>query len=69
MSKKQIYNCSDCDYCYSNETMHSEHICVNGYSEKFGQLVDWLGLAEEDEECVVINGKTREEILKEDDYE
>ncbi len=69
MAQQQIYNCSDCDYCYSNETMHSEHICVNGNSDKFGEFVDWLGLAEENEECVVINGKNREEILKEDDYE
>lgn len=66
MSKKQIYNCSDCDYCYSNETMRdSEYICVNGNSDKFGEFVDWLGLAEEDEECVVVNGKSREELYTE----
>ena len=51
-----IYNCSDCDYCYSNETMEETHICVNGKSEYLGNPVDYIGLAEEDMECAVING-------------
>jgi len=60
----KVYNCSECDYCYTNETMRSEHICVNGKSDMFGQLVDWLGLAEDDMDCVVINGKSRDELTE-----
>lgn len=63
----KIYNCSDCDYCYSNETMGEEHICVNGKSDCFGNLVDWLGLAEEDMECVVVSGKDRNELNEENE--
>ena len=59
MSK--VYNCSDCDYCYSNETLGQTYICVNGNSEDLGQPVDWLGLAEDDMDCVIINGKDRDE--------
>lgn len=59
----KVYNCSDCDYCYSNETMGETHICVNGNSEYLGELVDWLGLAEDDMECVIVNGKGRNELI------
>lgn len=32
--KKAIHNCSECDYCYSNETFRGgEYICVNGEEE------------------------------------
>ena len=62
----KVYNCSECDYCYTNETMRSEHICVNGKSDMFGKLVDWLSLAEDDMDCVVINGKDRDELVEED---
>ena len=62
----KVYNCSECDYCYSNETMGSEHICVNGKSDMFGKLVDWLGLAEDDMDCVVINGKVHDELVEEE---
>lgn len=62
----RVYNCSDCDFCYSNETMGQTHICVNGKSDMLGQLVDWLGLAEEDMECVVVNGKDHNELFEED---
>lgn len=65
MSK--VYNCSDCDYCYSNETMGEAHICVNGNSEYLGKLVDWLGLAEDDMNCVIVNGKDRDELSEEDE--
>lgn len=61
----RVYNCSDCDFCYSNETMGQIHICVNGKSDMLGQLVDWLGLAEEDMECVVVNGKDHNELFEE----
>ena len=64
MSK--VYNCSDCDYCYSNETMGEAHICVNGNAEYLGKLVDWLGLAEDDMDCVIINGKDHDELVEED---
>ena len=67
MSK--IYNCSNCDYCYSNETMGELHLCVNGNSDHIGEPVDWLGLAEEDMECVVVNGKGRDELRDEDEIE
>ena len=51
----------------SNETIpDSTHICVNYNSECFGQPVDWLGLAEDDMDCVVINGKDRDELVEED---
>ena len=63
-----IHNCSECDYCYSNETMGELHICVNGNSEMLGQAVDYLGLADDDMDCVVINGKDRDEINA-DEYE
>lgn len=64
------HNCSDCDYCYTNETMKdSTHICVNFESECFGQPVDWLGLSEESMECVVKNGKTYDELIEEDKLE
>ena len=63
------YNCSDCDYCYSNSTMEGMYLCVNGSSDSFGEFVDGLGLAEEDMECVVVNGKERAELdLEEDGY-
>ena len=55
-------NCSDCDYCYSNETMGELHICVNGHSDLFGEFVDWLGLAGDDMPCVIIDGKDRSEL-------
>ena len=54
----KVYNCSDCDYCYSNNTMGEAHICVNGESEYLGKFVDWLGLAEDDMDCVVMNGQS-----------
>lgn len=57
----EIKNCADCEYCYSNETMGEMHICVNGNSEYLGKPVDWLGLAGDDMECVVISGRTRAE--------
>ena len=61
--KEKIYNCSDCDYCYSNETMRAGiHICINYGSDHFGQPVDWLGLADDDMECVVINGNDYSEL-------
>ena len=51
----KVYNCSECDYCYTNETMvGGAHICVNYNSECFGQPVDWLGLTEDDMDCVII---------------
>ena len=62
----KVYNCSECDYCYTNETMRSEHICVNYNSECFGQPVDWLGLAEDDMDCVIINGKNHNELVEEE---
>ncbi len=65
MSK--IYNCSDCDYCYNNDTMGEIHICVNGESDMLGEAVDWLGLAGDDMECAVVNGKNRQELREEDD--
>lgn len=61
-----IHNCSECDYCYSNETMGELHICVNGKSEMLGQAVDYLGLADDDMDCVVIDGKDRDEIDMDD---
>ena len=61
----EVYNCSHCDYCYSNETMGEMHICVNGNSEHLGDFVDWLGLADNDMECVVVSGKTRSELMEE----
>ena len=59
---REIKNCADCDYCYSNNTMEGLYICVNGNSEHLGEFVDYLGLAGDDMECVVVDGKTREEI-------
>ncbi len=55
----KVYNCSDCDFCYM-------HICVNENSDMLGQPVDWLGLAEEDMECVVVDGKEHNELFEED---
>ena len=65
-SEERIFNCSVCDFCYSNETMNCLYLCVNGASEYLGEFVDGLGLASEDYECVVINGKSREELLEEE---
>ena len=62
MAMREIKNCADCDYCYTNETMGETHICVNGASEYLGEAVDWLGLAGDDMSCVVVDGKTREEL-------
>ena len=64
---KKVHNCSECDYCYSNETLKGSYIFVNGNSEYLGTLVDGLGLAEEDMECVVKNGKDWAELVEEDD--
>ena len=62
-----VYNCSECDYCYRNETLPDiTHICVNYNSECFGQPVDWLGLEEEDMECVVIQGKYYDELVEDE---
>lgn len=65
----KVYNCSDCDYCYSNNTMGELHLCVNGSSDYIGEPVDWLGLADDDMECVIVNGKDRDELRCEDDIE
>ena len=63
----KVYNCSDCDYCYSNETMKGgTHICVNYDSECFGEPVDWLGLSEEDMYCVIVDGRSRDELDEDD---
>ena len=61
----KVHNCSECDYCYSNETMSELYICVNGDSEYFGEFVDGLGLAEDDMDCVIINGKDHDELVEE----
>ncbi len=63
----KVHNCSECDYCYSNETMGELYICVNGLdSEYFGEFVDGLGMAEDDMDCVVINGKGHDELVEEE---
>ena len=49
--------------------MGEAHICVNGNSEYLGKLVDWLGLADDDMECVIVNGKDRDELRCEDGIE
>ena len=59
---RKVYNCADCDYCYSNDTMGELHICVNGNSEHLGEFVDYLGLFADDMDCVVIDGKIRSEF-------
>lgn len=43
--------CRDCDYCYTNETMDSLYLCVNGRSDNFGIVT---GLCSEDDcpDCV-----------------
>jgi len=43
--------CSDCNYCYTNDTMDSLYLCVNGKSENFGSFT---GLCSEDDcpDCV-----------------
>lgn len=43
--------CIDCIYMYTNETMGSLYICVNGNSENFGE---YIGICSEDEceDCV-----------------
>ena len=68
--KMAIHNCSECDYCYSNETFRGgEYICVNGESEYVGEFIDGCGLAEEDYDCVVIDGKHRWEIDEDEELE
>ena len=62
------YNCSDCDYCYTNETLDGMYICVNGHSENWGNAVDWLGLSDEEMDCVVVNGKSLDELCEEEDW-
>lgn len=59
-----VHNCSGCDYCYSNDTMDGLYICVNGNSEMLGEFVDGLGMAEDDMDCVVIDGKDKSEIIE-----
>lgn len=34
--------CRECKWCYTNETMNSLYICVNGNSENFGQYTGLL---------------------------
>ena len=67
MSK--VHNCSECDYCYSNDTMGELYLCTNGNSIYLGEFVDYLGLSGEDKDCVVIDGKTRDEIFDEDNLD
>lgn len=68
--KKTVHNCSECDYCYSNETFRGDEcICVNGESEYVGEFIDGCGLAEEDYDCVVIDGKHRWEIDEEEELD
>ena len=62
-------NCSNCDCCYSNETMRGTYICVNGKSEHLGEFVDGLGLAEDDMDCVIVDGKDRSELRDESGQE
>ena len=38
---------------------------INGDSEYFGEFVDGLGLAEDDMDCVIINGKDHDELVEE----
>ena len=40
---------------------------MNFESECFGQPVDWLGLSEENIECVVENGKSFDELVEENE--
>lgn len=69
-TKKTVHNCSECDYRYRNETFGGDYyICVNGQSEYLGEMVDGLGLAEEDYDCVVIDGKERWEIDEDEELE
>ena len=46
-----IGKCYECQYCYSNSTMGSLEICVNGNSDNFG---NYTGVCCEDEceDCV-----------------
>ena len=44
--------------------MGQTYICVNYKSDLFGKPVDWLGLADEDMECVIINGKDHDELIE-----
>ena len=62
-----IHNCSECDYCYTNETLNGMYLCVNGDSEYCGDFIDGMGLANEDYDCVVIDGKIRCEIDEDDE--
>lgn len=34
--------CRDCKYMYNNDTMNQLYICVNGYSENFGEYTGLL---------------------------
>lgn len=61
----KVHNCSECDYCYSNDTMGELYLCVNGNSEYLGEFVDGLGMAEDDMDCVIINGKDHNELVEE----
>lgn len=38
--------CRECKWCYTNETMRSLYLCVNGNSENFGE---YTGLPSEDD--------------------
>lgn len=53
--------CHDCKYCYSNETMGSLYLCVNGKADNFGEFI---GLCSEYDcpDCV-----TESEEMKDDD--
>ena len=48
--------------------MGCNYLCVNMESEYFGELVDGLGIAEENKECVVVRGKNFDELILEDQF-
>ena len=63
-----IFNCNNCDYCYSNNTMENP-VCMNAHSENFGKpsknLLQTILDENADMDCAVVNGKKAKDIIEE----
>lgn len=63
-----VFNCNNCDYCYSNDTMENS-VCMNAHSENYSKpsksLLQTMLDKNAEMDCAVVNGKKAKEITEE----
>lgn len=65
---KEVYDCSKCDYAADyGRPRGIEHICLNYDSKHYNNSTYWLEQEKENMSCVVINGKSLNELLEMND--